>query len=467
MRAIELFAGVGGFRLGLERAGHSVVWANEWDKYACDTYDKNFSNGDGGRPCPDDISNNRGHKIDRRDLTTIPATDVPQHDLIVGGFPCQAFSVAGKRRGFDETRGTLFFDILRIAKHHRTPYLLLENVKGLLNHDGGKTFEVIMRALDECGYDAQWQVLNSKNFGVPQNRERIIIIGHLRGRPRPQVFPFAEANGENTEPSVNASSGAQKFIKTRHLSQNGNPISDSTTLQSSEIPHIISSGHYHQKDRFYDPTGISPTLDGGRGGSRQSPKISISQDKRLTDISGIAPTLGASDGGNLQSKIMIEKIGVINRGAFKDTGDRALTITASYWKGHDNHRQRPMVAMTEARTEEAKAIRKATKDRDFSPRRGKILVPRTDDTANTVTAESGKEAFLTDLTRIRRLTPTECERLQAFPDNWTAQGLKPDGTIYTMSDTQRYKQMGNAVTVNVIAAVATKLETHSGASARG
>lgn len=176
MRVVELFAGVGGFRLGLERNGHEVVWSNEWDKYACDTYDKNF-----------------GGKIDRRDITTIDATDVPAHDLICGGFPCQAFSVAGKRRGFEETRGTLFFEIMRITRHHRTKYLFLENVKGLLSHDHGRTFKTIIETLDELGYDCQWQVLNSKDFGVPQNRERIFIIGHLRTEPRPQVFPISDS----------------------------------------------------------------------------------------------------------------------------------------------------------------------------------------------------------------------------------------------------------------------------------
>lgn len=172
MKAIELFAGVGGFRIGLERAGHEVVFANEWDKYACDTYDKNF-----------------GGSIDRRDLTTIPATDIPAHDIIVGGFPCQAFSIAGTRKGMDEARGTLFFEVLRIAKHHQTPYLLLENVKGLLNHDGGRTFEVILRALDELGYDCQWQLLNSK-YVTGQNRERTYVVAHRRTSPRPLVFPI-------------------------------------------------------------------------------------------------------------------------------------------------------------------------------------------------------------------------------------------------------------------------------------
>src|SRR5699024_938332 len=103
--------------------------------------------------------------------------------------PCQSFSVAGKRGGFNDTRGTLFFEIMRIANIIRPQYLFLENVKGLLNHDGGATFETILNTLDEFGYDAEWQVLNSKNFGVPQSRERVFIIGHLRGAGGRSVFP--------------------------------------------------------------------------------------------------------------------------------------------------------------------------------------------------------------------------------------------------------------------------------------
>lgn len=183
LRVVELFAGVGGFRVGLERAGHEVVWANEFDPVAAGTYDKNF-----------------GGRIDRRDITTISTRDIPPHNLIVGGFPCQAFSVAGKKAGFAEIRGTLFFEVMRIARSHQTKYLLLENVRGLTFHDGGRTFRTILTALDECGYDAQWQVLNSRSFGTPQNRERIFIVGHLRTEPRPQVFPIGARGREIAQP---------------------------------------------------------------------------------------------------------------------------------------------------------------------------------------------------------------------------------------------------------------------------
>src|SRR3990167_6083062 len=171
MKYVSLFAGIGGFDLALNRLGHECVYVNEWDKYAAQTYEKNF-----------------GHKPDTRSITDVPEGDIPNHDILVGGFPCQAFSIAGKRGGFTDTRGTLFFEIARIVKAKQPRLLLLENVKGLLSHDKGATSYTIISTLDELGYDLQWQVLNSKNHGVPQNRERVFIVGHLRGTPRPEVF---------------------------------------------------------------------------------------------------------------------------------------------------------------------------------------------------------------------------------------------------------------------------------------
>ena len=184
MKFIELFAGIGGFRLGLEKAGHECVWANEFMPKAGSIYEYNFK-----------------HKPDGRDIRTVQPDEIPECDLLVGGFPCATFSVAGRRTGFntEDTRGTLFFEICRILGGKRIPYVFLENVKGLLNHDGGRTFAVILASLDELGYDVQWECVNSKNFGVPQNRERVFVIGHLRGKPRPKVFPLGECIAEDVE----------------------------------------------------------------------------------------------------------------------------------------------------------------------------------------------------------------------------------------------------------------------------
>lgn len=182
MKFLELFAGIGGFRLGLEKAGHECVWANEFTPKAASIYEYNFK-----------------HKPDGRDIRGIHVDEIPDADLLVGGFPCATFSIAGRRTGFgtEDTRGTLFFEICRILAGKRIPYLFLENVKGLLNHDGGRTFGVIVASLDELGYDVQWECLNSKNFGVPQNRERVFIVGSLRGQPRPQVFPIGRSYAED------------------------------------------------------------------------------------------------------------------------------------------------------------------------------------------------------------------------------------------------------------------------------
>jgi DNA (cytosine-5)-methyltransferase 1 len=137
--------------------------------------------------------------VEWHDITTVTDEDVRQLgrvDIITGGFPCQAFSVAGKRGGFNDTRGTLFFEIARIARILKPRYLLLENVKGLLNHSGGTTFATILNTLGELGYWWEYQVLNSKDFGVPQNRERVFIIGHSRRFPRREIFPITGTNGQ-------------------------------------------------------------------------------------------------------------------------------------------------------------------------------------------------------------------------------------------------------------------------------
>ena len=190
MKFIDLFAGIGGFRFGMESAGHECVAFCEIDKFARASYKA--------------IHNTEG-EIELHDITQVTDEEIRNigHvDAICGGFPCQAFSIAGNRRGFEDTRGTLFFEIARFASILKPKYLFLENVKGLLNHDKGDTFEVILSALDELGYDVEWQVLNSKDFGVPQNRERVFIIGHLRGERGRKIFPIGGENEKSDFESV-------------------------------------------------------------------------------------------------------------------------------------------------------------------------------------------------------------------------------------------------------------------------
>ena len=182
MKFFDLFAGIGGFRVGLEAHGHECVGSCEIDVYARKVYAKNF-----------------GHEPRYKDVRDINTEDLPEFDILCAGFPCQSFSLAGNRKGFEDTRGTLFFEIARLVKEKRPSILLLENVKGLLSHDEGKTFGIIIQTLDELGYDVEWQLLNRKYF-VPQNRERIFIIGHLRGSGSRKILPLGDFRKRNDKP---------------------------------------------------------------------------------------------------------------------------------------------------------------------------------------------------------------------------------------------------------------------------
>jgi DNA (cytosine-5)-methyltransferase 1 len=219
MKFLDLFAGIGGFRMGMELAGNECVGYVEIDKFARKSYEAIYDTE--GEWTAHDITS-----VTNDDLRFLATRGI---DVICGGFPCQAFSVAGKRLGFEDTRGTLFFEIARFAKEIQPRYLFLENVKGLLSHDKGRTFETILYTLDELGYDAEWQVLNSKDFGVPQNRERVFIIGHFRGKRTRKVFPITREDGEVT----------------------------------TELKPLIGG---KQAMRVFDPNGLSVTLSAQGGG---------------------------------------------------------------------------------------------------------------------------------------------------------------------------------------------------------
>ena len=352
-KVFSMFSGIGGFELGMLMSGHEFkfIGHSEIDKYACEIYKKHF----------------KGVK-NYGDATTIIPGELPDFDLLTGGFPCQAFSVAGLRRGWNDTRGTLFFDIARILREKKPRYFLLENVRGLLSHDNGRTFSTILEVLSDIGYLVQWEVLNSKNFGVPQNRERVFIIGHLAGERRPEVFPFGEGYEKN---------GVQ-------------------------IKRLGSNDVFRRYNQVFDVDGACEAIDTSGGGGHQ-PCVQV---------------------GVLQ-----------NRGKIRTT-NTSTCIDANYWKGIDNHAARTAIA-------DVKAV--LTPDRAEKRQNGR----RMKDSEEPMFTLTGQDihGVSIDEKRIRRLTPVECERLQGFPDNFT-EGI---------SDTQRYKSLGNAVTTNVIAAIIIKL----------
>lgn len=242
------------------------------------------------------------------DITAINEKELPDFDLLVGGFPCQAFSIAGKRGGFEDTRGTLFFDLARILREKQPRLCMFENVKGLLSHDQGRTFTTIITTLDELGYDVQWQVINSKNHGVPQNRERIFIIGHLRGTSRPEVFPLGssdaecapEANEQGCSSTLTGRSAGGQNRRGNYIVQLNEPI--------------------HSNDRVYSPEGISPTLNTMQGGARQ-PFVALGGDgstkNQATNADGVRTSAGIPG--------PVDGIGISDTQRYKTLGN-AVTV---------------------------------------------------------------------------------------------------------------------------------------------
>ena len=239
IRFLDMFAGIGGFRSGLERlGGFECVGYCEIDKYAEKSYRALFDT-KGEWFCED---------IRKADTGSMPA-----FELLCGGFPCQSFSIAGSRHGFADPRGTLFFELARVAEARKPPYLLFENVPGLLNHDGGRTFAAILDTLDGLGYGVEWQVLNSKDFGVPQNRERVFVIGHLRGTGSRKIFPIRDGSKKAFKEECQIS----KTLARRNYTA----YSEGTYI--NECIQIIGGS---QGNRVYDPRGISVTLSSQGGG---------------------------------------------------------------------------------------------------------------------------------------------------------------------------------------------------------
>ncbi len=394
---LDLFSGIGGFHKGFEQAGFKFDWVgfSEIDKYASAVYKYNYKESE-----------------ELGDIKLIqPGRDLPNNiDILCGGFPCQAFSMAGKRKGFNDTRGTLFFEIARILRHYKDvknpiPCLVLENVKGLLSHDNGRTFTTIYRVLDNIGYTIEFQLLNTR-WWLPQNRERIYIVGYIGNRSKSQIFPIREDGARNNE---------KRF-------------SGKTTTGHKQ-------GMFNSKDR--------------RGCSmlRGSEKIEIfgntksgGERSKIHSSKGIMSTLTATDYKQAKQVMIIDK-----KGDKKNNQDYAATLCGGGHSG-GNHSDMDLIKIADYRTDEGMRIRKNNTS------------PCLTSSNNNQTELSRMAPLLIKKTKdIRRLTPIECMRLQGFSDNHNKYGIM-DGKVVEISDTQRYKQAGNAVTVDVVQAIADKIK---------
>lgn len=244
---IDLFAGLGGFRLALESLGAECVYSNEWDISAQEVYYENFGD------------------VPEGDITKVNATTIPDHDILCAGFPCQAFSISGKQLGFEDSRGTLFFDVARIVKEKKPKIVFMENVKNFATHDGGKTLEVVKRTMEELGYTFNQRVLNSVDYGVPQKRERIYMVC-FRNDIVTRNFRFPKA--------IKLTKHVEDFLLedvslTEHLYVNRedtyyNDTKDDVYSNKSIRLGIVNKGG--QGERIYSTKGIAITFSAYGGG---------------------------------------------------------------------------------------------------------------------------------------------------------------------------------------------------------
>lgn len=252
MKFIDLFAGIGGFRYALESLECKCVFSSEWDKYCQESYNLNFND----TPCGD--------------ITQIDEKEIPSFDILCGGFPCQPFSVSGKQRGFSDTRGTLFFDIARIVAYHKPKIILLENVKNLKAHNDGATFEVISNTLNELNYNIYYQVLNAKNFGLPQNRERIAIVCIRKDIDSGKFkFPIGCDKLVTISDIKESDDKTEKYILKRndiHIDYDKlkKAEKDGKVNKPVQIGVIANGG---QGNRIYHENGIGITLAASSGGA--------------------------------------------------------------------------------------------------------------------------------------------------------------------------------------------------------
>ena len=495
MKFIDWFAGIGGFRRGMELAGHECVGFCEFDKFATASYISMHLLTDEQRKRLDELPQKKRQKEILKDgyrngewyandVRRVCSDDIPKADCWCFGFPCQDISVEGKQLGFQGNRSSLFFRVMyligQLKEEDKPTYLFIENVKNLLSVNGGWDFARLLIEMEQGGYDAEWQVLNSKDFGVPQNRERCFIIGHLRSRGSTEVFPVERADRENSV-SLNLFG--------------------------------CLNGRNSQRDRVYSSEGLAPTIS-TKPGRNTEPKVPIifdtsyiGQDGKVREYEGICPTLTSRDykeprSVGLPCFVDLSKGGIVmtdnvrclkarydsgvsnikangsgvaipvltpdraekrqNGRRFKDDGKPMFTLT-----GQDRHGI--AVEVKEATKQGYAECRVEIDSVNFSMPNSKTRRGRVGHgVANTLDTSCNQGIFVKVSDElvvyavwyeryqcyiaIRKLTPKECFRLQGWTDDYFEKAQ------FVNSDSQLYKQAGNGVTVNVIEAIARNMK---------
>lgn len=459
MKFIDFFAGIGGFRRGMELAGHECVGFCEFDKFATASYISMHLLTEEQRKALKDIPIKKRQKEILKeeyrngewyanDIRRVYTGDIPKADCWCFGFPCQDISVAGKQAGFQGNRSSLFFRVMylvgQLKEEDKPTYLFIENVKNLLSVNGGWDFARLLIEMEQRGYDAEWQVLNSKDYEVPQNRERCFVIGHLRGRSTAKVFPIEGADGKN---------------------------SISLNLFG------CLNGRNSQRDRVYSDDGLAPTISTKPGGNTE-PKVSIvfdtsyiGQDGKARIYENICPTLTSRDYKEPRSVGVVCNVNPSGKGMngnVYDSTDLSPTLTTN--KGERNKIAIPV--LTPDRAEKRQNGRRFKED-------GKPMFTLTGQDRHGVAIKVKENTLDTSCNQgifvqvseelvvyavwyekyqcyiaIRKLTPKECFRLQGWSDDYFEKAQ------FVNSDSQLYKQAGNGVTVTVVEAMARKMNVN-------
>lgn len=406
IKYLDMYSGIGGFRSALDEVGgFECVGYCEIDKFAKQAYET--------------LYNTKGEMY-FEDARNICPDDLPDIDLICAGFPCQSFSLAGKQRGFDDTRGTLFFEVARVAAAKKPALLYLENVQNLLSHDKGRTFETILEVLDDIGYDVSWTVLNSANFGVPQSRNRVFITGFLRGRCAGEIFAFSQAN--------------PKTLKQRLPGREGNRVYDSNGLA---ITLTSSAGGFGGRTGLYILPIKSKTKIGyqfAHSGDSINTAYANNNTRRGRVGEGIAHT---------ETTTATLAVYLIDMNPSPQLTELARCITARQDSGISNRKGEHSAVLV--------IVKEITPDEIKELNGIKAEESNTDKTAGVIILSDEEDNQY--IAYIRKLTPKECWRLQGFTDEQFNK-VKAIG----MSDSQLYKMAGNAVTVPAVFAISRELK---------
>lgn len=496
MKFIDFFAGIGGFRRGMELAGHECVGFCEFDKFATASYISMHLLTEEQRKVLEDIPIKKRQKEILKeeyrngewyanDIRRVYAGDIPKADCWCFGFPCQDISVAGKQAGFQGNRSSLFFRVMylvgQLKEEDKPTYLFIENVKNLLSVNGGWDFARLLIEMEQWGYDAEWQVLNSKDFGVPQNRERCFVIGHLRGRSTSKVFPIEGTDGKNS------------------------------------IQIIAHKNGYRRNTQVFGSDGITESLDTGQGGGRGhhvALPCFIDLSYKKTELTNKARCLqtrynkGIANYKAEVSGVAIKVIGEVN--SSQDGKVLGIDgITKCHSAGHNNNPKIALPILTPDRAEKRQNGRRfkengepmftlTSQDRhgcaiSLNPLGGlytgvskefyrgiyegcfRCLKANTHDSGvalklNVLNINSNKGIFVRVSDElivyavwyekyqcyiaIRKLTPRECFRLQGWSDDYFEKAQ------FVNFDSQLYKQAGNGVTVTVIEAISRKMNVN-------